>query len=210
VHVHSHVSESKDEVAWVRRLFPKDRDYLGVYERHGLVGPRALFAHGVHLTAGELRRLHQSGAAIAHCPTSNLFLGSGLFRLHGAKDRRRPVHVALGTDVGAGTSFSILQTLNEAYKVARLLGECLTVEEAFFLATLGGARALRLDDRIGSLAPGREADLVVLDPRATPEMALVAERAESVLDLLFALMTLGDSRAVRVTYVAGARASRVR
>lgn len=202
-HVHSHVSESKDEVAWVKRLFPRDKDYLGVYERHGLTGPRALFAHGVHLTERELARCHASGTALAHCPTSNLFLGSGFFRLHAAKLARRPVHVGLGTDVGAGTSFSMLQTANEAYKVARALGETLTAEQAFFLATLGGARALGVDDCVGTLAPGMEADVVVLDPRATPAMALVAERAGSILDLLFLLMTMGDERAVRATYVAG-------
>jgi guanine deaminase len=195
-------------VAWVRRLFPERANYLDVYDHYGLVGPRAVLAHAIHLSEPELARCHDAGAALAHCPTSNLFLGSGLFRVHLAKDRRRPVHVGLGTDVGAGTSFSALATLNEAYKVARLCGDTLTALGGFFLATLGGARAMGLDHRIGSFAPGREADFIVLDPAATPLLALRTSAAQSIEDLLFALMTLGDDRAVQATYVAGSLAHR--
>jgi guanine deaminase len=202
-HVQSHVSESPSEVAWIKKLFPRRKGYLDVYAHHGLIGRRSVLAHGVHLTEPEMRRCHATGTAIAHCPTSNLFLGSGLFKLHSAKDRNRPVHVGLGTDVGAGTSFSMLQTLNEAYKVARILGHSLTVEQAFFLATLGGARALDLGDRIGTLWPGHEADIVVLDPRATPLLAERDRRSESIEDTLFLLLTLGDDRVVKATYVAG-------
>jgi guanine deaminase len=142
-------------------------------------------------------------ASIAHCPTSNLFLGSGLFRLRVAKDRKRPIHVGLGTDIGAGTSFSLLATLNEAYKIAALNSDPLTALEGLYLATLGGARALGLEDRIGSLAPGREADIVVLDPHATPLLSFRSARSRSLEETLFLLMTLGDDRAVRATYVAG-------
>lgn len=204
--VQTHVAESVDEVAWVRRLYPERANYLDVYDHYGLVGRRAVLAHGVHLSEAELRRCAEAGAGIAHCPTSNLFLGSGLFRLQGAKDPRRPVHVGLGSDVGAGTSFSTLATLNEAYKVERLHGGTLTALRGFFLATLGGARAMGLERQIGSFAPGREADFVVLDPAATPLLALRTSRAESIEDVLFALMTLGDDRAVQATYVAGALA----
>lgn len=206
--VQTHISESVEEVAWVRSLFPERAGYLDVYDQVGLVGRGTVLAHGVHLTEPEMARCHEAGAAIAHCPTSNLFLGSGLFRVQIAKDARRPVHVGLGSDVGAGTSFSTLATLNEAYKVARLHGDTLTALRGFFLATLGGARAMGLEQRIGSFAAGREADFVVLDPAATPLLALRTARAESIEDVLFALMTLGDDRAVAATYVAGALAHR--
>ncbi len=164
VFVQTHIAESRDEIDWVKRLFPQRRDYLDVYDHYGLTGRRAVLAHGVHLQDGDFERCHASGTALAHCPTSNLFLGSGLFPLSAARDPRRPVHVGLGSDIGAGTSFSLLATMSEAYKVAQLQGRPIGILEAFFLATLGGARALALDDRIGTLAPGREADIVVLDP----------------------------------------------
>lgn len=204
--IHSHVSENAREVEWVRELFPERSGYLDVYDHYGLLGPRSVLAHGVHLTEGELLRCHDTGTALAHCPTSNLFLGSGLFDLAHALDPARPVKVGLGTDVGAGTSFSLLRTLDEACKVAQLRGAPLDPLLGFYLATLGGARALDLGDRVGTLAVGHEADLVVLDPRATPLLALRTGRAESIADLLFAFMTLGDDRAVRATWVAGRRA----
>jgi guanine deaminase len=204
--VHTHISENKREIEWTAGLFPERKNYLDVYDHHGLIGRRAVLAHGVHLSESELCRCHESGTALAHCPTSNLFLGSGLFRVGAAKDPRRPVQVGLGTDVGGGTSFSLLATMGAAYEIAQLGGRSLSAVEAFFLATLGGARALALEDRIGMIAPGYEADLAVLDPKATPLLALRNERAESTQDMLFALMMLGDDRAVLATYVAGRRA----
>src|SRR5712692_8656785 len=203
VFVQTHISENRDEIAWVKKLFPQRRDYLDIYAHYGLIGRRAVLAHGVHLEASEFERCHASGTALAHCPTSNLFLGSGLFRLRDARDPRRPVHVGLGTDIGAGTSFSLLATMGEAYKVAQLQSRPVDVIEAFYLATLGGARALALDDRIGTLAPGREADMVVLDPNATPLLAFRNRRSRSIAETLAVLATLGDDRAVRATYVAG-------
>jgi guanine deaminase len=203
VMVHTHIAENRREVAWTAELFPERKDYLDIYDHHGLTGKRAVLAHGVHLSEDELCRCHDSGTALAHCPTSNLFLGSGLFRIGDVKDPRRPVQVGLGTDIGGGTSFSLLATMGAAYEIAQLNGRSLSAVEAFYLATLGGARALALDDRIGAIAPGREADLVVLDPNATPLLKLRNARAESVQDVLFALMMLGDDRAVRATYVAG-------
>jgi guanine deaminase len=201
--VQTHIAENRREVEWTAELFPQAKNYLDIYDQHGLIGRRAVLAHGIHLGEAELCRCHESGTALAHCPTSNLFLGSGLFRIGAAKDPRRPVQVGLGTDIGGGTSFSLLATMGAAYEIAQLGGRALSAVEAFYLATLGGARALALDDRIGSLAPGREADFVVLDPNATPLLALRNARATSVEDQLFALMTLGDDRAVRATYVAG-------
>jgi guanine deaminase len=201
--VHTHIAENKREIEWTAELFPERKDYLDVYDHHGLIGRRAVLAHGVHLSEDELCRCHESGTALAHCPTSNLFLGSGLFRIAVAKDPRRPVHVGLGTDIGGGTSFSLLATMGAAYEIAQLGGRSLSAVEAFYLATLGGARALALDDRIGTIAPGYEADFAVLDPNATPLLTLRNARAEKVEDVLFALMTLGDDRAVRATYLAG-------
>ncbi|TMJ02166.1 MAG: guanine deaminase [Alphaproteobacteria bacterium] len=203
VFVHTHIAENRREIDWTADLFPERKNYLDIYDHHGLIGRRAVLAHGVHLSEDEICRCHESGTALAHCPTSNLFLGSGLFRIAAMKDARRPVHVGLGTDIGGGTSFSLLATMGAAYQVAQLNGRPLRAVEAFYLATLGGARALALDDRIGSIAPGHEADLVVLDPHATPLLALRDARSESIEDTLFALMMLGDDRAVRATYVAG-------
>jgi guanine deaminase len=157
----------------------------------------------VHIVEAEFQCLHDCGAAIAHCPTSNLFLGSGLFKLFAAKNPARPVRVGLGSDIGAGTSFSALQSLNEAYKVAQLNDTPLDALHAFYLATRGGAAALYLDDRIGSIEPGKDADLVILDPHATDLLKLRSSYAGSIDDILFALMMLGDDRAVRATYVAG-------
>ena len=201
LHVHTHLAENAEECRWVGELFPDDPDYLGVYERHGLVGPRSVFAHGIHLDDGSWARLGRAGAAVAHCPTSNLFIGSGLFDL-GAADRAG-VAVGLGTDVGGGDSFSLARTVNEAYKVAQLSGGALSPERALYLATLGGARALDLGDRIGSLEPGKEADVLLLDPRATPLLARRTGIARDWRERLFALLMLGDERAVAETRVLG-------
>ena len=201
----THLCENPGEIDWVRELFPERSSYLDVYAHAGLVRPRSMFGHAVHMHEHDFCTCHQTGAGLAHCPTSNLFLGSGLFKLFEATDPRRPVKVGLGTDVGAGTSLSQLQTLNEAYKVAALAGHKLDAVQGFYLATLGSARALGLDDRLGRLAPGHEADICVLDPHATPLMAFRAGYCASIEELLFMLMTLGDDRAVRATYVAGQR-----
>lgn len=202
-YLQTHLAENIDEVAWMRELFPTHKNYLDIYARHNLLAPRSIYAHCVHIDENDFCAFHQRGAAIAHCPTSNLFLGSGLFDLASAKNGKRPVRVGLGTDIGAGTSFSQLQSLNEAYKIAQLRGDKLDALRAFYLATRGGAEALYLDDRIGSLTVGNDADIIVLDPSATPLLKLRAARADNIDDLLFALLILGDDRAVRATYVAG-------
>jgi guanine deaminase len=208
LHVQTHIAENREEVAFIAKLFPERKDFLDVYDHYGLVGRRAVLGHAIWFSESEFCRVHEREASIAHCPTSNLFLGSGLFQLRQAKDKARPIHVGIGTDIGAGTSFSHLATLNEAYKVAALNEAPIGALEAFYLATLGGARALDLDDRIGSLAPGREADLVVLDPNATKLLAFRNRRSQSIEEILFVLMMLGDDRAVRATYVAGRLAHR--
>lgn len=204
--VHTHVSENAREVAWAKDLFPERTGYLDVYDHFGLLGRRSVLAHGVHLTEAERQRVHDTGSAVAHCPTSNLFLGSGLFHIGHAKNPTRPLHVGLGTDIGAGTSFSILETMNEAYKVAQLTAYPLSAIKSFYLATLGGAEALDLADEIGSLEVGKEADFVVLDLTSTPLLAYRAERATSTEELLFVLSIMADDRAVAATYVGGAPA----
>lgn len=201
IYLHTHIAENRQEVEWVRELFPERRNYLDVYDHHGLVGARSVFAHGIHLCDEECARLGESGAAVAFCPTSNLFLGSGLLDL--ARLERHGVRVGLGTDIGAGTSFSQLQTLNEAYKVLQLQGQTLDPFKALYLATLGGARALYLDDRIGNLQPGKEADFVVLDYKATPLLDYRLSQAKTLQERLFALMILGDDRVVKETFAAG-------
>ena len=202
-YVQTHLCENVDEIKWVMELFPKRSSYLDVYANAGIVGPRSIYGHGIHLTEDDLCTCHQTGAALAHCPTSNLFLGSGLFRLFDAKNPKRPVRVGLGTDVGAGTSFSQLQSLNEAYKVAQMNQTKLNAIQAFYLATRGGAEALYLQDKIGTVAKGYEADLVILDRKATPLMSFRSGYCKDIVEQLFVLMTLGDDRAIKATYVAG-------
>ena len=204
-HVQTHLSENHAEIALTKSLYPQARDYLDVYERAGLVGPKSVFGHCIHLEPREIEALSRLRGVAAFCPTSNLFLGSGLFDEAGLD--KAGVRVALATDVGGGTSYSLLQTANEAYKVLQMRGQSWPAFQAFYQLTLGNARALGLEDRIGALAPGREADLVVLDARGTPAMA---HRMESVrgdlAEELFVLMTMGDDRAVAQTYVGGERA----
>lgn len=200
--VQTHLAENEGECAWVGELYPQERDYTAVYERFGLVRPRSVFGHGIYLSDSELRRLGHANASIVHCPTSNLFLGSGLFSYHRVAEHDG-LHIGLGSDVGAGTSLSPFLTLNEAYKVSRLLGDPITTAAALRLATLGGAEALGLGDRVGSLEAGKDADIVVLDPAATPLLRHRAELTTSTEELLFALMMLGDDRAITGTVVNG-------
>jgi guanine deaminase len=199
--VHTHMSENLAEIDRVAELFPDARDYLDVYARHGLVGPRSVFAHCVHTTEDALRRMQAAGAAAAFCPSSNLLLGSGLFSLKQAC--ACGVTVGLGTDIGAGASFSQLAMMAEAYKVGQLKGEALDPLHALYLATLGGARALRIDDKVGSLAPGKEADFLVLDLAATPLLARRARAAATLAEKLFVLQVLGDDRVIERTYLMG-------
>jgi guanine deaminase len=201
-YVQTHANENKAEIARVAALFPQARSYVDVYGRAGLLGPRLVLGHCIHLKDGEVAALAESRSVAAFCPTSNLFLGSGLFDQ--ARLSQAGVRIALATDVGGGTSYSMLRTAAEGYKVLQLNGQSWPALEAFYRMTLGNARALSLDDRIGSIEVGKEADLVALDPRATPVLAHRMETAGGSLEVeLFALIMLGDDRAVRETYVAG-------
>ncbi len=208
VYVHTHLSENLQEVAFTAELFPKSTDYLNVYERFGLVGDRSIFAHCVQLDDSSFQRLSQAGATIAFCPTANLFLGSGLFNLAQATSVESPVKVALATDIGGGTTLSMLQVMGDAYKVAQMRGQSLSAFQAFYLATLGAARALSLEQYLGNFEPGKEADFIVLDTQTTPLLkrrnpTAIAPGLEELAAQLFPLMILGDDRAIKATYIAG-------
>ncbi len=200
----THLSEQADEVEWVRALHQGARDYLDTYEAHGLLGERAVFGHAIHLEPREVDRLAEAGAAVAHCPTSNTFIGSGLMDL--ARLTARGIPVGLATDTGGGSSFSMLRTMAAAYEVAQLRGRALHPAQLLWLATEGSARALHLQGVVGRLAPGAEPDLVVLDLASTPAIAQRADRAEDVWEAVFPTIMMGDDRAVRAVWVGGREA----
>lgn len=201
LHLQSHLAENQAELAWVRELFPDARDYTDVYDRHGLLGPRTIYAHGIHLGAMERRRLAETGTAIATCPSSNLFLGSGFFSTPDQDGEKMPL--GFGSDVGAGTSLSMLRTMAAAYQVGQVHQEAISPWQAWYRASLGGAKALALDAFIGNFLPGREADFAVLDARRIPELAFRLEGNADLGEELFALMMLGDERCVLATHILG-------
>jgi len=197
----THLSEQTDEIEWVMQLFPKARDYLDTYEAFGLLGENGLYGHAIHLTPREKARLADCGAALVHCPTSNSFIGSGLFDMQGLT--QAGLRVGLATDTGGGSSFSMLHTMAAAYEVAQLRGVALHPAQLIWLATEGSARALRLQGQIGTLAVGSEADIVALDLASTPAIAQRADRAGNIWEALFPTIMMGDDRAIQATYVAG-------
>jgi guanine deaminase len=201
VYVHSHLAENPYEVECVRELFPERRSYLDVYDHYGLLRERATYAHCIYLDDVDRARMAASGAGVAFCPSSNLYLGSGLFDLN--LSDTAGMLVSLATDVGGGSSFSMLRTMAEAYKVAHLLGQSLSPLRAFYLATLAGARMLKLSDRIGHFAAGTEADFIVLDPDATPLLSRRMTQSRVLSERLLLFMVLGDDRAVAQTYILG-------
>jgi guanine deaminase len=206
-YLQTHVNESLGEIAFAKELFPNLPDYVGIYEHYGLLGPKTLLGHCIHMTDREIGVLYETGAVAVFCPTSNLFIGSGLFD----RDRMRAgnARIAVATDIGGGTSYSMLRTLDEGYKVLQLKGQRLSPIESFYMMTLGNARALSLEHVIGTLEPGSDADIVVLDARAVPHMALKMEQVETLSEELFLLQTCGDDRVVAQTYIAGEAAKGV-
>ena len=200
----THISEQRDEVAWVAEIFPEARDYLDTYERFGLLGARGLYGHAIWLTERERARLAEAGASVVHCPTSNTFIGSGLFDL--ARARSDGIGVGLATDTGGGSSFSMLRTMAAAYEIGQLTGTALHPAQLIWLATEGSARAMHMADRVGRIAPGMEADLTVLDLASTPAIAQRAERAQDDWEEVFPTIMMGDDRAVAAVYIGGTRA----
>lgn len=201
VYLHTHLSENKSEIEWVKDLFPDSNGYLDVYDKSNLLGRRSVFAHGVHLHDHECQRLSETKSAIAFCPSSNLFLGSGLFNLVQAQAHN--VNVGMGSDIGAGTTFSMLSTLNEGYKTQQLRGDKLSPYQSFYLATLGGAVALDLEGTIGNFIQGNEADFIVLNYQATPLMERRIQHCKTLTEKLFILSMLGDERHITSTYIMG-------
>ena len=199
----THLSEQTDEIAWVRELFPNARDYLDTYETFGLLGERGLYGHAIHLEPREMDRLAEVGASVVHCPTSNTFIGSGLFNTVGMMARE--INVGLATDTGGGSSFSMLRTMAATYEIAQLRGVALHPAQLLWLATCGSARALHLDNQIGNIASGMAADMVVLDLASTPAIAQRSARAEDIWEEIFPTIMMGDDRAIAATYVAGQR-----
>ncbi|MGI9238424.1 MAG: guanine deaminase [Woeseiaceae bacterium] len=201
VWIHTHLAENTEEVRQIARRFPSSRSYLDVYDHFDLLRDRSVFAHCLHLDDQDRALMAGKGGAAAFCPTSNLFLGSGLFDLAAMRDAN--IRCGLGTDVGGGTSLSLLKTASDAYKVLHLQDHALPPMQALYLATLGAAESLYLDDRIGNFLPGKEADFVVLDPDATRLTARRTASAESIEEAFFALLTLADDRHVNATFVRG-------
>ncbi|MCP4209589.1 MAG: guanine deaminase [Shimia sp.] len=197
----THLSEQTDEIAWVKELFPEARDYLDTYEQFGLLGEKGLYGHAIHLEDREKDRLREVGAGLIHCPTSNTFIGSGLFDMGGLMAAGQ--RVGLASDTGGGSSFSMLRTMASAYEVGQLRHNPLHAAELMWLATQGSARALHMEDKIGNLAVGMEADLVVLDLESTPEIAQRSARANDLWEALFPTIMMGDDRAIAATWING-------
>ena len=201
IYVQTHLAENKKETEYVKTLFPWSKSYLEVYDHFDLLGDRSLFAHSIHLTDNEYKRIAETNSVVVHCPTSNLFLGSGLFDFKKANEFN--LRMALGSDVGAGTSFSMFKTADEAYKVAALQSEKLSPLKLYYLLTLGGAKALSLSDKIGNFSIGKEADFNIINLNCTPLLEYRIKTAKTLEEKLFALMILGDDRAISETYVFG-------
>lgn len=195
----THLSEQTDEIAWVRDLFPQSLDYLDTYEAQGLLREGALYGHAIHLTDREKARLIEAGASLVHCPTSNTFIGSGLFDMTLATKLR----VGLATDTGGGSNFSMLRTMAAAYEVGQLRGNALHPAQLIWLATVGSARALHAETRIGNIAAGMEADLTILDLASTPAIEQATRRAETLWQQLFPTIMMGDDRAIRAVWIGG-------
>ncbi|KIC43302.1 guanine deaminase [Ruegeria sp. ANG-R] len=201
----THLSEQTDEIEWVRSLFPQARDYLDTYEQFGLLGGNGLYGHAIHLETRERDRLREVDAGLIHCPTSNTFIGSGLFDMNGLI--REGHRVGLATDTGGGSSFSMLRTMAAAYEIGQLRGHPLHPSQLLWLGTVGSARALRMDDRIGNITVGMEADLVVLDLASTPAIAQREAHSDDLWEAVFPTIMMGDDRAIADVWIGGQRVS---
>ena len=200
----THLNENDEEIAWVNDLFPDSNSYFGVYEDHGITGNRSVFGHCIHNTEEEYQRMAKTGSKVSLCPTSNLFLGSGLFELE--KLESYGIDVSLASDVGGGDSFSMFKVMNEAYKICRLNDFNLDPIKAFYLTTLGAAKVLDMNDSIGNFEVNKEADFIVIDLNATEIISQKNKIAMGVNDILFNLMTLGDDRLIDEVFILGQRA----
>lgn len=201
--IQTHLSENLDEIKYTCELYPEAIDYTDIYVRYGLMGKKTLLGHAIHLSDREADVLSETGAVAVHCPTSNLFIGSGLFPMKKLQRREKPVRIGVATDIGGGSSYSMLRTMDEAYKIQQLLGERLNPLESWYMMTRGNAEALSMVDRIGTLDAGTDADITVLNASSTPAMALKMEVVRNLTEELFLMLTMGDDRTVTETYVSG-------
>jgi len=199
----THLSEQHEELAWVKELFPEHHDYLAVYEHFGLLGPGAVMGHSIYLSDREWDAIRDAGASIAQCPTSNAFIGSGLF--HATRAHAAGIRTGLATDVGGGSSFSMLRTMASAYEIGQLRGDALHPAQLLYMATVGSADALHIGKHVGNLEAGKEADIVVVDLASTPVIAQRVKQAESLWEAIFPTIMLGDDRAIEAVYIAGKR-----
>jgi len=207
IRVQTHISENHEEMETTARLFPERKDYLDVYEHYRLVDKNTLLGHAIHFSDEEWARVKEKQASLVHCPTSNLFLGSGLFDLKRAWENGIPI--ALGSDVGGGYSFSMLKTAAAAYQVAALRGYKPTAIQLFYLLTLGGAKALGLDHKIGNFDIGKEADFIIINPEKIDVLADRLKLAKSIEEVLFAMLFLGDDRIIDAVYLMGNRVAQL-
>ncbi len=197
----THLSEQHEELAWVQQLFPEHADYLAVYEHFGLLGPGAVMGHSIYLNDREWDAIRDAGASIAHCPTSNAFIGSGLF--HATRAHAAGIRTGLATDVGGGSSFSMLRTMASAYEIGQLRGDALHPAQLLYMATIGSADALHIGAHVGNLEAGKEADIIVINLASTPVIAQRTAQAESLWEAIFPTIMLGDDRAIEAVYIAG-------
>jgi guanine deaminase len=200
----THLSEQVDEVDWAKSLFPDARDYLDTYETHGLLGARGLYGHAIHLEQREKDRLKDVSAALVHCPTSNTFIGSGLFDLAGLKAMGH--RIGLATDTSGGSSFSMLRTMASAYELSQLNGTPIHAAQLLWLATCGSADSLHLGDKIGNLSKGMEADIAVIDLGSTPAITQRSNRAKDIWEAIFPTIMMGDDRAIHDVWIGGTQA----
>lgn len=202
-YLQTHLSENKDEIALAKKIYPNYKDYTGIYEHYNLLGPNSLFGHCIHLSEREIKIMSETKSVAVFCPTSNLFLGSGLFDLQRFLKQQPPTRIAVGTDIGGGTSYSMLKTMDEAYKISQLQNQCLSPIESLYQITLGNALALSLENKIGSLEVESDADITVLNARATPTMEIRMETVKNIYEELFILQTMSDDRSVAQVYIKG-------
>lgn len=203
LHIQTHLNENKNEIAFTNELYPEAGDYFAIYEKYGLVGEKSLFGHCIHMSDRERDAMFETKSVAVFCPTSNMFIGSGHFDWLNMQGDEQQGRIGLATDIGGGTSISMLRTMDEGYKVLQLQGQRLPPLVSFYQATLGNAEALSLQDKIGTLAEGSDADFIVLDAAAMPVMALRMETVHDLEQELFLLQTMGDDRAIVETYIAG-------
>jgi guanine deaminase len=199
----THLSEYKEEIELAKKLYPKCKDYTDIYENYNLLGPNSLLGHCIHLKDREIEILKNTNSVAVFCPTSNLFLGSGLFNLKRLSKKKQKVRIATATDIGGGTNFSMLKTMDEAYKVLQLQNYQLSPIESFYQITLGNAYALSLEKKIGTLNPGSDADIAILNSTATPIMKIRMETTKNLVEELFILQTMGDDRSIEQVYIKG-------